>query len=123
MRSWLWSLVYSRLDPGLHLPPWALAIRAVLYPIEYLCWRQNRIFGYDALNHSFVVGGWQFPIRALHMLTKAEKGDRFVVSPYVTPYAKWVNIRFIDQSDDEEKLAQIRGLIDRFQSGQDDGRA
>lgn len=71
MRKAIWHLLRSRIPEGQILPTWAFALRAVLFPLEFLHWYMARASGYQFETDTWLIHGVRYSDRALHRLSKS----------------------------------------------------
>lgn len=69
MRYTIWYWLRSRFDEGLILPRWAIAVRAVLFPIDTWFWWVALKVGYQSERDLWVIEGAEFSARTLHRLS------------------------------------------------------
>lgn len=68
MRYLIWYWFRSRLDEGSRLPPWAMVVRAILFPLDTWFWSRGLKVGYQWERDVWVIEGIEFSARALHRL-------------------------------------------------------
>ncbi len=71
MRKAIWPLLRSRIPEGQILPTWAIALRAVLFPLEFFHWYMTRARGYQFESDTWLIHGVRYSDRALHRLSKS----------------------------------------------------
>lgn len=76
-RFWLW--VTDPIAEGALLPWWAMVIRALLFPLDFLYWRMSKSRGYQMESDTWVVEGVRMSGRSVRMLAEA-KGDIYRVT-------------------------------------------
>ena len=76
MREIIWEKICSKMTEGCVLPWWALVVRAILYPIDFVYWQMSRTRGYQVLTDTFLIDGVKFSARTLRRLANA-KGEAF----------------------------------------------
>ena len=79
MREKLWRRVRANVPDGQILPWWALAARAMLYPVDFLFWRLSKTRGYQPESDTWLIGGLRYSSRALDLLAQA-KGETYRVT-------------------------------------------
>lgn len=79
MRDTIWRRVRANVPEGEILPWWALAARAVLYPLDFLFWRLGKKRGYQLESDTWLIGGIRYSSTALHLLAQA-KGEAYRVT-------------------------------------------
>ena len=79
MRNTIWNAVRSNVPEGMILPWWALAARAVLFPLDFLFWRMSQTRGYQWQNDTWLIGGVTYSADALRRLAKAQ-GETYRVT-------------------------------------------
>jgi hypothetical protein len=79
MRAAIYDRLSANIPAGQIHPAWLMAVRAFLYPIEFLRWSLGSMVGYDWRCDLWRVGGVKFTGAALHALAEA-KGERFMVT-------------------------------------------
>lgn len=79
MRETLWRRVRANVPDGQILPWWALAARAVLYPLDFLFWRLSKARGYQPESDTWLIGGIRYSSMALHLLAQAQ-GETYRVT-------------------------------------------
>ena len=72
MRDVIWNAVRSKVTEGMILPWWALAVRAVLYPLDFLFWRMSRTRGYQWQSDTWLIEGVTYSGTALRHLAAAQ---------------------------------------------------
>lgn len=78
MRYYIWNKVKTKIPEGIILPRWALAIRAILFPLDFFYWKYSQHRGYDWQTDTWNIGGEKFSTVAMQNLAKAE-GKIFAV--------------------------------------------
>ncbi len=79
MRNMIWSAVRSKVPEGMILPWWALTVRAVLYPLDFLFWRMSQTRGYQWQNDTWLIEGVTYSSAALRWLANAH-GETYRVT-------------------------------------------
>lgn len=79
MRDMIWNAVRSKVPEGMILPWWALIVRAVLYPLDFLFWRMSQARGYQWQNDTWLIDGVTYSRTALSWLAKAQ-GETYRVT-------------------------------------------
>lgn len=79
MRNMIWTAVRSKVPEGMILPWWALAVRAALYPLDFLFWRMSQTRGYQWQNDTWLIEGVAYSGTALRWLAKAQ-GEMYRVT-------------------------------------------
>lgn len=79
MRYKIWNWLQSKLPEGRILPWWALTIRAILFPLRFLCWRVNQTQGYQWFSDTWIIEGVAYSGMALRWLAKAQ-GETYRVT-------------------------------------------
>ena len=72
MRDMVWNAVRSKVPEGRILPWWALAVRAVLFPLDFFYWRMSKTTGYQWQNDTWLINGVTYSGEALHRLAEAQ---------------------------------------------------
>jgi len=68
MRKAIWNAVCSKLEAGCILPWWALAVRAVLFPLRTFYWAMSRAEGYQWRSDTWLIEGVEYSGEALARL-------------------------------------------------------
>ena len=79
MRNMIWSAVRSKVPEGMILPWWALTVRAVLYPLDFLFWRMSQTRGYQWQNDSWLIEGVTYSGESMRRLAAAQ-GETYRVT-------------------------------------------
>jgi len=79
MRNAIWEFCCSRIPEGMILPWWALAIRAVLFPLDFFYWRMSLTRGYQWQSDTWLIEGVTYSGRALRIFAKAQ-GQTYLVT-------------------------------------------
>lgn len=79
MRDTIWRRVRAHVPEGQILPWWALAARAVLYPIDFLFWGLSATRGYQPATDTWLINGVKYSGRSLFLLAHAD-GETFRVT-------------------------------------------
>ena len=79
MREAIWGFTRSKVPEGAILPWWALAVRAVLYPIDSLFWSMSEARGYQLKSDTWRINGIIYSSKALLLLAKAQ-GETYRVT-------------------------------------------
>lgn len=79
MREAIWNWVRSGIPEGTILPWWALTVRAVLYPLDFLYWRMSKNRGYQYERDCWLIDGVTYSGEALRWLAKAQ-GETYRVT-------------------------------------------
>ena len=79
MREKLWLRVVSNVPENQILPWWALAARAVLYPLDFILWRVREKCGYQPATDTWVINGVKYSGRSLFRLAHAD-GETYRVT-------------------------------------------
>ncbi len=79
MRDMVWNAVRSKVPEGMILPWWALAVRAVLFPLDFFYWRMGNTTGYQWQNDTWLINGVTYSGEALRWLAKAQ-GETYRVT-------------------------------------------
>lgn len=79
MRNTIWNAVCSKLPEGMILPWWALAARAVLFPLDFLFWRMSQTRGYQRQSDTWLIEGVTYSGRALRLFAQAQ-GETYRVT-------------------------------------------
>lgn len=72
MRAAIWNWTRAQLPEGMILPWWALTVRAVLFPLDFMFWRMSRTRGYQWENDTWLIHGVRYSGMAMLMLAKAQ---------------------------------------------------
>jgi hypothetical protein len=57
---------------GSILPWWALTISAMLFPLDFLCWKLSKTRGYDIRTDTWLIEGMRYSAVGLRMLANAQ---------------------------------------------------
>ena len=79
MRNKIWNVVRSKVPEGMILPWWALAVRAILYPLDFFYWRMGQTRGYQWQSDTWLIEGVTYSSTALRYLAQAQ-GETFRVA-------------------------------------------
>jgi hypothetical protein len=79
MRDMIWDAVRTKVPEGMILPWWALAARAVLYPLDFFYWRMSQTRGYQWQNDTWLINGVTYSGWALQWMAKAQ-GETYRVT-------------------------------------------
>ena len=79
MRNKIWNVVRSKVPEGMILPWWALAVRAILYPLDFFYWRMGQTRGYQWQSDTWMIEGVTYSSTALRYLAQAQ-GETFRVA-------------------------------------------
>ena len=79
MKDRIWSAARSKVPEGMILPWWALAVRAVLHPLDFFYWRMSKTTGYQWQNDTWLIGGVTYSAEALRSLANAQ-GETYRVT-------------------------------------------
>ena len=79
MRDMVWNAVRSKVPEGMILPWWALAVRAVMYPLDFFYWRMSKATGYQWQNDTWLIEGVTYSGAALRHLAQAQ-GETYRVT-------------------------------------------
>ncbi len=71
MRDIIWNAVRSKVPEGTFYPWWALTVRAVLYPLDFLFWRMEKSRGYQLENDTWLIYGITYSGAALRWMATA----------------------------------------------------
>lgn len=72
MRDAIWHFVRAKIPEGEILPWWALAVRAVLYPLQCFYWRMSQRTGYQWQTDTWLIEGLTYSGEAMRYLAKAQ---------------------------------------------------
>lgn len=72
MRAAIWKRARRGVPLGQLLPVWLLAVRALLYPIEFLQWRITRWHGWQYETDEYRLYGIRFSQPAIRALADAD---------------------------------------------------
>ena len=72
MRNMIWSLVRSNLPEFQRLPWWALAVRAILYPLDFFYWRMGETRGYQWESDTWIIEGVRYSACSMRHLARAD---------------------------------------------------
>jgi hypothetical protein len=72
MRKIIWKTVRLNVPEGSILPWWALVIRVILYPIDFIYWRMSQTNGYQFINDTWLIDGVTYSGEALRMLAESQ---------------------------------------------------
>jgi hypothetical protein len=78
-RRRLWQWARRNHSDGDLLTPWLLAVRAVLYPIQFLRWRANLSEGYQPSSDTWMINGVRYSARMFHYIAEAQ-GETFRIT-------------------------------------------
>lgn len=79
MRAAIWNWTRAQFPEGMVLPWWALTVRAVLYPLDFLFWRMSQTRGYQLQSDTWLIEGVAYSGEALRWLAKAQ-GETYRVT-------------------------------------------
>lgn len=79
MRETIWKLIRSRVPAGMIFPWWALAVRGLLFPLQFFYWRMNCAQGYQIMTDTWKIGGVTYSASALHQLAQS-RGEVYRVT-------------------------------------------
>lgn len=80
MREMIWKAVRSKVPEGMILPWWALAVRAVLFPLDFIYWNMSKTRGYQADRDIWLIYGVAYSGASLMLLATAAQGETYRVS-------------------------------------------
>lgn len=103
MRDAIWEKVRSAIPQGQILPLWALAVHAVLYPINFFYWRVSATRGYQWQSDSWRIHGARFDDKDFYRLAKL----RSPVHCLVTVEDGTVQFTVVKDSRLTERLCQV----------------
>lgn len=72
MRYAMWHWFRSKLDEGALLPPWAMVVRAILFPLDTWFWRRAFKVGYQWDRDVWMIDGVAFSARSLRRLANGQ---------------------------------------------------
>ena len=72
MRNAIWEWARRGWPEGCILPWWLLAVRATLYPLEFLAWRLSRMHGWQWESDTYRLCGVNYTGAALRALANAD---------------------------------------------------
>lgn len=78
MREKLWKLATRKQPDNTLLPGWLLAVRAILYPKDFIFWQATKARGYSWPENSWRINGAKFSARVLRQLADA-RGEYYRV--------------------------------------------
>jgi hypothetical protein len=98
IREKIWAWLRRNHPAGRLLTRRLLAARAILFPIEFLCWRWHRTHGYQLETDTWLIGGVRYAGPALAAFARAQgevfrmtrAGDCITVEEYRFPRAMGV---------------------------------
>jgi len=70
MRNELWAWCRRRTPEGQILAGWQLAVRAVLFPLDFFYWRMSMTRGYRWQDDTWLIHGVRFSSESLRRLSK-----------------------------------------------------
>ena len=79
MRKTIWLRVVKNVPEGSLLPWWALAARAVLYPLDFLFWYLSTVPGYHPATDTWLIEGVRYSGAAMRGLAQAQ-GETYRVT-------------------------------------------
>lgn len=79
MRKTIWRAIRRNIPIGEVLPWWAIAIRAALFPIDFLYWRMSLSVGYQWKKDIWLINGVTYSGETLFRLSKA-KGEVYRIT-------------------------------------------
>ena len=79
MRNNIWDWIIARLSEGQRLPWWALATRAILFPLDFFYWQFSRAVGYQWESDTWLIEGIRYSGRMLRLLSKSQ-GELYLVT-------------------------------------------
>ena len=102
MRNKIWNAVRSKVPEGMILPWWALAVRAVMYPLDFFYWRMSKATGYQWQNDTWLIEGVTYSGSALRWLSEAQ-GE----TCRVTRTGKTVTLEIVHNALGQEPCAAV----------------
>jgi hypothetical protein len=69
-KIWYWSI--SKLPEGIILPWWAITIRAIIFPLDFIYWRMSKSRGYQWKNDTWIINGVRYSGKALYWMSVAQ---------------------------------------------------
>jgi hypothetical protein len=57
MRDKIWARVRKNIPVGQILPKWAIAVRAILFPLDFFFWRMSQVKGYQWETDTWLIEG------------------------------------------------------------------
>ena len=70
MRNELWAWCRRKTPEGQILDGWQLAVRAVLFPLDFFYWRMSMTRGYRWQDDTWLIHGVRFSSESLRRLSK-----------------------------------------------------
>lgn len=74
IRETLWAGArrLGQVQEGQILPRWLVAVRALLYPLDFFYWRMSERCGYQWRTDTWLIGGVSYSAEGLRSLARAE---------------------------------------------------
>jgi hypothetical protein len=72
MRNYIWKIATSKHPEGMILPWYLLAVRAILYPLDFFYWRMSRTTGYDPMCDVWKIEGVSYTGAAMRALAESD---------------------------------------------------
>lgn len=72
MRDRLWTLARSAKPAGTILPWWLMAIRAILFPLDFFYWRMSLTRGYQLRTDTWIIHGVKYADQVFCLFSDAE---------------------------------------------------
>jgi hypothetical protein len=72
MREIIWRKATSRLEQGRLLPWWALCIRCILHPIDFLYWKLSKTRGYQPESDTWLIYGVKYSDMFFRLFSRAD---------------------------------------------------
>ncbi len=72
MRDAIWNWARRGVPEGRILSGWLLALRAALYPLEFLRWRISRSHGWQYESDTYIFDGVRFSSQAMRLLARGD---------------------------------------------------
>jgi hypothetical protein len=76
MRESIWEWLCRNIEPGTLLPWWAIAARAVIFPLDTLFWQMSKTRGYQFRENVWLIGGVKYSDQMFRALSRAN-GELF----------------------------------------------
>lgn len=72
MRDVIWGWVRRGITEGMMLPWWALVVRVLLHPLDFIFWRMSQTRGYQPHNDTWLISGVVYSDLMMHLLAKSQ---------------------------------------------------
>jgi|GEM_PF-6680089 len=72
IRERLWEIIVAKHPEGVILPWWLMAVKAVLYPMDFIYWKLSRSRGYQFETDIWKIEGMCFTGGAMRALARSQ---------------------------------------------------